>query len=95
MLPAVPCTFLLTQHLRPSDQHRPVPVSPQISTLESELTQLMKQNGVQVNNNNSNSTERLNAQQHTPRRGMEGGGGSALECQGILQIFRKKKKGTQ
>ncbi|XP_056875976.1 neurabin-1 isoform X3 [Takifugu flavidus] len=39
-----------------------------IATLESELTQLMKQNGIQVNNNNSNSTERLNAQQHIPHR---------------------------
>lgn len=43
--------------------------------MESELTQLMKQNGIQVNNNNSNSTERLNAQQHIPHRGMWGGGG--------------------
>lgn len=45
-------------------------VCPQIATLESELTQLMKQNGIQVNNNNSNSTERLNAQQQSPHRGM-------------------------
>nr|XP_040044890.1 neurabin-1 isoform X2 [Gasterosteus aculeatus aculeatus] len=34
-----------------------------IATLESELMQLMKQNGIQVNNNNSNS-----AQQNSPRR---------------------------
>ncbi|KAA8585983.1 hypothetical protein FQN60_007552 [Etheostoma spectabile] len=34
-----------------------------IATLESELMQLMKQNGIQVNNNNSNSAERLSAQQ--------------------------------
>ncbi|XP_035038272.2 neurabin-1 isoform X2 [Hippoglossus stenolepis] len=39
-----------------------------IATLESELMQLMKQNGIQVNNNNSNSAERLNAQQHSPVR---------------------------
>lgn len=30
--------------------------------------QLMKQNGIQVNNNNSNSAERLSAQQHSPKR---------------------------
>uniref|UniRef100_A0A3Q4GH14 Neurabin-1 n=1 Tax=Neolamprologus brichardi TaxID=32507 RepID=A0A3Q4GH14_NEOBR len=34
----------------------------QIATLESELMQLMKQNGIQVNNNNSSSSERLSAQ---------------------------------
>ncbi|XP_061598666.1 neurabin-1 isoform X2 [Cololabis saira] len=39
-----------------------------IAALESELMQLMKQNGIQVNNNNSNSSERLNAQQHSPGR---------------------------
>ncbi|XP_070777605.1 neurabin-1 [Enoplosus armatus] len=39
-----------------------------IATLESELMQLMKQNGIQVNNNNSNSAERLSAQQHSPKR---------------------------
>ncbi|XP_068432076.1 neurabin-1 isoform X2 [Clinocottus analis] len=39
-----------------------------IATLESELMQLMKQNGIQVNNNNSNSAERLGAQQHSPKR---------------------------
>ncbi|XP_076005972.1 neurabin-1 isoform X2 [Genypterus blacodes] len=39
-----------------------------IAALESELMQLMKQNGIQVNNNNSNSTERLSAQQHSPAR---------------------------
>ena len=33
-------------------------VSVQIATLESELMQLMKQNGIQVNNNNSNSNLR-------------------------------------
>lgn len=33
-----------------------------ITTLESELMQLMKQNGLQVNNNNSNSAERQAAQ---------------------------------
>ncbi|XP_070702925.1 neurabin-1 isoform X2 [Pempheris klunzingeri] len=38
-----------------------------IAALESELMQLMKQNGIQVNNNNSNSAERLNAQQHSPK----------------------------
>ncbi|KAG7500549.1 hypothetical protein JOB18_022496 [Solea senegalensis] len=38
-----------------------------IATLESELMQLMKQNGIQVNNNNnSNSAERLSAQQRGP-----------------------------
>lgn len=40
----------------------------QIAALESELMQLMKQNGIQVNNNNSNSAERLSAQQHSPKR---------------------------
>lgn len=30
--------------------------------------QLMKQNGIQVNNNNSNSAERLSAQQNSPKR---------------------------
>ncbi|KAM6974521.1 neurabin-1 isoform 2-T2 [Tautogolabrus adspersus] len=39
-----------------------------IVTLESELMQLMKQNGIQVNNNNSNSAERLSAQQNSPKR---------------------------
>ncbi|XP_032391656.1 neurabin-1 isoform X7 [Etheostoma spectabile] len=39
-----------------------------IATLESELMQLMKQNGIQVNNNNSNSAERLSAQQYSPKR---------------------------
>ncbi|XP_063755082.1 neurabin-1 isoform X2 [Eleginops maclovinus] len=39
-----------------------------IATLESELMQLMKQNGIQVNNNNSNSAERLSAQQNSPNR---------------------------
>ncbi|XP_033980946.1 neurabin-1 isoform X3 [Trematomus bernacchii] len=39
-----------------------------IVTLESELMQLMKQNGIQVNNNNSNSAERLGAQQSSPNR---------------------------
>ncbi|XP_028453726.1 neurabin-1 isoform X1 [Perca flavescens] len=39
-----------------------------IATLESELMQLMKQNGIQVNNNNSNSAERLSTQQHSPKR---------------------------
>ncbi|XP_040909875.1 neurabin-1 isoform X2 [Toxotes jaculatrix] len=39
-----------------------------IAALESELMQLMKQNGIQVNNNNSNSAERLSAQQHSPVR---------------------------
>ncbi|XP_024154800.1 neurabin-1 isoform X2 [Oryzias melastigma] len=40
-----------------------------IAALESELMQLMKQNGIQVNNNNSNSSERLWAQQQSPSRG--------------------------
>ncbi|KAK5911386.1 hypothetical protein CgunFtcFv8_005565 [Champsocephalus gunnari] len=39
-----------------------------IVTLESELMQLMKQNGIQVNNNNSNSAERLGAEQSSPNR---------------------------
>ncbi|XP_068603054.1 neurabin-1-like [Brachionichthys hirsutus] len=38
-----------------------------IAALESELMQLMKQNGIQVNsNNNSNGAERLSPQQHSP-----------------------------
>ncbi|XP_061669345.1 neurabin-1 isoform X1 [Syngnathoides biaculeatus] len=39
-----------------------------IATLESELMQLMKQNNIQVNNNNSNSAERLQALQNSPSR---------------------------
>ncbi|XP_035476150.2 neurabin-1 isoform X3 [Scophthalmus maximus] len=39
-----------------------------IATLESELMQLMKQNGIQVNNNNSNGAERPGAQQQPPVR---------------------------
>ncbi|XP_077599543.1 neurabin-1 isoform X2 [Stigmatopora nigra] len=39
-----------------------------IATLESELMQLMKQNNIQVNNNNSNSAERLNTPQQSPNR---------------------------
>lgn len=38
----------------------------QIATLESELMQLMKQNNIQVNNNNSNSAESLHALPHSP-----------------------------
>ncbi|XP_054618955.1 neurabin-1 isoform X2 [Dunckerocampus dactyliophorus] len=37
-----------------------------IATLESELMQLMKQNNIQVNNNNSNSAERHRALPHSP-----------------------------
>ncbi|XP_019724405.1 neurabin-1 isoform X4 [Hippocampus comes] len=37
-----------------------------IATLESELMQLMKQNNIQVNNNNSNSAESLHALPHSP-----------------------------
>lgn len=40
--------------------------------------QLMKQNGLQVNNNNSNSTERLHAQQQSPQRAAVHGRGEAL-----------------
>ncbi|XP_077405085.1 neurabin-1 isoform X2 [Vanacampus margaritifer] len=39
-----------------------------IATLESELMQLMKQNNIQVNNNNSNGAERPHALQHSPSR---------------------------
>ncbi|XP_026203439.1 neurabin-1 isoform X2 [Anabas testudineus] len=39
-----------------------------IAALESELMLLMKQNGIQVNNNNSNSADRLSAQQRSPNR---------------------------
>ncbi|XP_072227112.1 neurabin-1 isoform X2 [Leuresthes tenuis] len=39
-----------------------------IAALECELMQLMKQNGIQVNNNNSNSFERHSGQQHSPNR---------------------------
>uniref|UniRef100_A0A673HKA8 Neurabin-1 n=1 Tax=Sinocyclocheilus rhinocerous TaxID=307959 RepID=A0A673HKA8_9TELE len=52
-----------------------------IATLESELMQLMKQNGIQVNNNNNSAesrvqlTERLSALQ-CPRRSVAGGGES-------------------
>ncbi|KAF0024711.1 hypothetical protein F2P81_023513 [Scophthalmus maximus] len=43
-----------------------------IATLESELMQLMKQNGIQVNNNNSNGAERPGAQQQPPVRAAAG-----------------------
>lgn len=65
--------------------------------MESELTQLMKQNGIQVNNNNSNSTERLNAQQLIPHRGMGGrvgGGWVGTGISGDPPEFQGKK-GTQ
>ncbi|KAM9738245.1 neurabin-1 isoform 2-T4 [Menidia menidia] len=41
-----------------------------IAALECELMQLMKQNGIQVNNNNSNSSERHSGQQHSPSRAL-------------------------
>ncbi|XP_029369502.1 neurabin-1 isoform X2 [Echeneis naucrates] len=44
-----------------------------IAALESELMQLMKQNGIQVNNNNSNSAERFSAWQHSPARDLKEG----------------------
>ncbi|XP_075961633.1 neurabin-1 [Anarhichas minor] len=56
-----------------------------IATLESELMQLMKQNGIQVNNNNnSNSAERLGAQQHSPNR-------AAAQARDLRQASSKKK----
>ncbi|XP_057684436.1 neurabin-1 isoform X2 [Corythoichthys intestinalis] len=39
-----------------------------IATLESELMQLMKQNNIQVNNNNSNSAERPRTPQQSPNK---------------------------
>ncbi|KAM9340088.1 neurabin-1 [Symphorus nematophorus] len=56
-----------------------------IATLESELMQLMKQNGIQVNNNNSNSAERLSAQQHSPKR-------AATQARDLRQGSPSKKK---
>ncbi|XP_059206814.1 neurabin-1 [Centropristis striata] len=56
-----------------------------IATLESELMQLMKQNGIQVNNNNSNSAERLSAQQHSPKR-------AAAQARDLREGSPSKKK---
>ncbi|XP_041664989.1 neurabin-1 isoform X3 [Cheilinus undulatus] len=56
-----------------------------IATLESELMQLMKQNGIQVNNNNSNSAERLSAQQNSPKR-------AAAQARDLREDSPSKKK---
>ncbi|XP_028316903.1 neurabin-1 isoform X4 [Gouania willdenowi] len=56
-----------------------------IATLESELMQLMKQNGIQVNNNNSNSSERLSLQQHSPNR-------AATQCKADLMEDSPSKR---
>ncbi|KAK2830244.1 hypothetical protein Q5P01_018175 [Channa striata] len=60
-----------------------------IAALESELMQLMKQNGIQVNNNNSNSAERLSAQQHSPNRATASARESSSQSPG------SKKKGCR
>nr|XP_046272695.1 neurabin-1 isoform X3 [Scatophagus argus] len=56
-----------------------------IAALESELMQLMKQNGIQVNNNNSNSAERLSTQQHSPKR-------AAAQARDLREGSPSKKK---
>uniref|UniRef100_A0A3P8TQI3 Neurabin-1 n=1 Tax=Amphiprion percula TaxID=161767 RepID=A0A3P8TQI3_AMPPE len=62
-----------------------------IATLESELMQLMKQNGIQVNNNNSNSSERLSAQQYSPNRAAT----QARELREASPHSPSKKKGCR
>lgn len=47
--------------------------------------QLMKQNGIQVNNNNSNSAERLSTQQHSPKRAASQARGEEDHCYDIYQ----------
>ncbi|XP_008287504.1 neurabin-1 isoform X2 [Stegastes partitus] len=62
-----------------------------IAALESELMQLMKQNGIQVNNNNSNSSERLSAQQCSPNR-------AAMQARDLREASSQspsKKKGCR
>lgn len=68
-------------------EHRSVPLAPQIATLESELMQLMKQNGIQVNNNNSNGAERPGAQQQPPVRAAAGLFVSRCMCATIIVIM--------
>nr|XP_020469794.1 neurabin-1 isoform X2 [Monopterus albus] len=62
-----------------------------IAALESELMQLMKQNGIQVNNNNSNSAERLSARQHSPNRAAASA--QARDLMGASSSSPSKKKG--
>ncbi|KAJ0055289.1 hypothetical protein NL108_014089, partial [Boleophthalmus pectinirostris] len=59
-----------------------------ISTLESELVQLMKQNGLQVNNNNSNMSERQAAQSsaRTPPAGVSGARDSVSSVEGEVSV---------
>lgn len=69
------------------------PVPLQIAALESELMQLMKQNGIQVNNNNSNSAERLSAlqqQQHSPKSAAVQARGAFVT--GVLSVSKFKEK---
>lgn len=54
--------------------------------------QLMKQNGIQVNNNNSNSAERLSAQQHSPARAAAPARGLSLHDGHYYDIFDVKEE---
>lgn len=54
--------------------------------------QLMKQNGIQVNNNNSNSAERLSAQQHSPARAAAPARGLSLHDGHYCDIFDVKEQ---
>uniref|UniRef100_A0A096MCC0 Neurabin-1 n=1 Tax=Poecilia formosa TaxID=48698 RepID=A0A096MCC0_POEFO len=61
-----------------------------IAALESELMQLMKQNGIQVNNNNSNSSERLEmgkVDEGSSQTGCTGDGVSFQEGQVLSQLL--------
>ncbi|XP_019724404.1 neurabin-1 isoform X3 [Hippocampus comes] len=60
-----------------------------IATLESELMQLMKQNNIQVNNNNSNSAESLHALPHSPT------GAAAQELRKGSPYSPSKAKGSR
>ncbi|XP_051928141.1 neurabin-1 isoform X1 [Hippocampus zosterae] len=59
-----------------------------IATLESELLQLMKQNNIQVNNNNSNSAESLHALPHSPT-------GAAAQGRELRKDSPNKAKGSR
>ncbi|XP_078811063.1 neurabin-1 isoform X4 [Oryzias latipes] len=65
-----------------------------IAALESELMQLMKQNGIQVNNNNSNSSERLRTQQHSPSRDLQGGSPNSPSKKGCSSTEGEGYKGS-
>ncbi|XP_058475737.1 neurabin-1 isoform X3 [Solea solea] len=70
-----------------------------IATLESELMQLMKQNGIQVNNNNSNSAERLSAQRRGPicaaaqARDLRDSPSKKMSCRGVTHDSMSSTEG--